>query len=219
VQSFEMVRTGTLFFLALVVALSVHEAAHAAMALLLGDSTAQEEGRLSLNPLRHMDPLGSLMLLWMAFQGVGVGWARPVPVNPLRLRWLRSGMGLVAFAGPLSNMLQAFLASRLLLVIPVTDVGTGLQLVGDFCFVFAYVNVALALFNLLPVYPLDGLKVFSALLPGYWGRRLDFFALKFGMWPLVLLLLWEWLLPFPGVFQLFFSPVSRWVCRLMQIVP
>jgi len=218
-DSFEMIRVGTLYFVALIVSLGVHEASHALMAYLLGDTTARDEGRLSLNPMRHLDPLGTVMMLWMSFQGVGVGWARPVPVNPLRLRWKNRGLGLVALAGPASNLVQAYIAGRVLGFFPVEGAPALVVLLGDFCFAYAMVNVGLAAFNLLPVYPLDGQKVLSALLPGYLGRRLDFFALRFGMWPLVILLLWEWFLPIPGPFGLLMGPFVRFLWALMQIGP
>lgn len=218
-DSFEMIRVGTLYFIALIVSLGVHEASHALMAYLLGDTTARDEGRLSLNPMRHLDPLGTVMMLWMSFQGVGVGWARPVPVNPLRLRWKNRGLGLVALAGPASNLVQAYIAGRILGLFPVEGAHSLVVLLGDFCFAYAMVNVGLAAFNLLPVYPLDGQKVLSALLPGYLGRRLDFFALRFGMWPLVILLLWEWFLPIPGPFGLLMGPFVRFLWTLMQIGP
>jgi Zn-dependent protease len=83
-MSNEVLRSGTLFFIALILALSIHEAAHAFAALWMGDTTAKDRGRLTLNPVAHLDPLGTMLLLFLAFQNMGIGWAKPVPVDPTR---------------------------------------------------------------------------------------------------------------------------------------
>lgn len=155
----------------LLVAFTFHEASHALIAYRLGDMTAKRMGRLSLNPLAHLDPLGTIMILVSGF-----GWGKPVPVNPYNLRKPggRLGMGLVAAAGPLSNLLAAYVfavplklgllpASQMLMssvVIP----SLGLVL-----YTIVVLNVFLAVFNLLPIAPLDGFKVALGLLPPRWA--------------------------------------------------
>ncbi len=136
----------------LLIAFPVHEFSHAFVAYRLGDDTAARQGRLTLNPLRHLDPLGSLLLL-VSF----IGWAKPVPVAPWRLRYgPRVGNALVAAAGPASNLLMAAAVAvlwRLGLLRGAPD--SVLQFVG----VFMTINVALCLFNLIPLAPLDGFSV------------------------------------------------------------
>lgn len=144
----------------LLFALPVHEFAHAFVAYRLGDDTAARQGRLSLNPLRHLDPMGSLMILFAGF-----GWAKPVPVSPWRLRnGSRTGYALVSAAGPLSNLLMA----GLIVVLWRTGLLDGAPaLVLDFAWVFMSINVALCLFNLIPLVPLDG----SGILGGIVGAQ------------------------------------------------
>lgn len=149
----------------LVVALSIHEWAHAWSATELGDDTARLMGRLTLNPLAHLDPIGSLLLLVAGF-----GWAKPVPVNPYRLRPSpHIGLALVAAAGPFSNLVLALLAA-----IPFR---LGLFTVNNFVvellIQFIFTNVGLMLFNLLPIAPLDGSKILRGFAPRAWDRWLN----------------------------------------------
>jgi Zn-dependent protease len=144
----------------LVVALTVHEFAHAWTADQLGDDTPRMNGRLTLNPLAHLDPLGSLMLIIAGF-----GWARPVLVNPYQLqRRTPAGMMLVAIAGPFSNLVLAILAA-----VPfragVLSFGGGSAFAAELLAQFIFINLILLFFNLIPVYPLDGEKVADYLLP------------------------------------------------------
>lgn len=154
--------------IALIVALDVHEFSHAWMADQLGDPTARYMGRLTLNPLAHMDPLGTLMILLASF-----GWGKPVPVNPYNLRHgARYGMALVSFAGPLAN-----LATAALFAIPVRLGAVAPNLFnrgvyptpGQLVATIIWLNVTLAIFNLIPIAPLDGFKVVVGLLPYRWA--------------------------------------------------
>ena len=139
-------------------ALSFHEFAHAWMASKCGDNTAAKMGRLTLNPMAHLDVMGSLMILF-----VGFGWAKPVPVDSRNLKDPRKDMMKVAAAGPLSNLLLAMLAGMAWRLLGATN----LLLDTNFpvlIFYFTQINIALAVFNLIPVSPLDGSQIFSGYL-------------------------------------------------------
>lgn len=155
----------------LVIALSVHEFAHAKVADTFGDNTPRMHGRLTLNPLAHLDPFGSLMMVFAGF-----GWAKPVPVNPYALG-MRSPAAymLVSLAGPLSNLLLAILAAiplRLGLLDPYFG-GQLDQLLFGFLSQFILLNLVLTFFNLIPLAPLDGDKIASYFFPPSWARTLD----------------------------------------------
>ena len=150
----------------------VHEWAHAWSADQLGDDTPRWQGRLSLNPMAHLDILGSIMLLLTGF-----GWAKPVPVSPHRMRTSpRAGMALTALAGPASNLLVAMLCAVPFRLgwLSTADIFTGAGLVWPELLLWriAEVSLGLALFNLLPLFPLDGEKVLAGVVPRDWGDRL-----------------------------------------------
>lgn len=143
--------------------LPLHEFAHGWVAKKCGDDTAELSGRLSLNPITHMDPFGSILLLLTGF-----GWAKPVPINPNRMRHPRSGIVWTSLAGPFSNLLAAFVGIILLqVVVPIYYMYNNTLLGGIQLFLqgFSLVNISLALFNLIPIPPLDGSKVLMMLLP------------------------------------------------------
>jgi Zn-dependent protease len=164
------------FLLALVLSLSIHEFSHAWAAYELGDPTAKNLGRLTLNPISHLDPIGALMILFMAISGWGIGWGKPVPVNPYNLRVNpRVGMGLTAGAGPFSNLVLAALSAiplRLSLNLP--------PALSGFLWTMVFTNVSLAVFNMIPLPPLDGFSVIQGIIGTFrtqwayeWGNRLD----------------------------------------------
>ena len=139
----------------LMFSLSFHEFSHGYMAYRLGDNTAARNGRLTLNPLAHLDPIGSLMILF-----VGFGWAKPVPVNPVNFSNPRVDMIKVAIAGPASNLILAFISGTLIRL----NGHTGLLNNSTFISVlelFTWINIALAVFNMLPIAPLDGSQIFG----------------------------------------------------------
>ena len=143
-------------------AVTLHEVAHGYMAYRLGDPTAYNEGRLSLNPLKHLDPLGVV-----AFFLVHIGWAKPVPVNPAYFRNPRKDMLMVALAGPVTNLLLAFCSVILLRLLDILSFLPDLvwQPLEGIFYYSVYINVALAVFNLFPIPPLDGSKVLMGVLP------------------------------------------------------
>jgi Zn-dependent protease len=189
----ELVRLLALDLLVMVLSLSVHECAHAWVAYRLGDDTAQREGRLSLSPATHIDPLGTLLIPALSiFMGSAfgfIGWARPCPVEPRRFRRsisMRRGMALVAAAGPLSNLVLALIALGLFALCKRSDVGLWdaegrTSGIAAFLVTMFHVNVGLMVFNFLPIPPLDG----SRLLP----KSMDEFQARIAPYSIVLLLL------------------------------
>ena len=170
---------------ALVFSLSFHEFAHAWMAYRLGDNTAARMGRLTLNPMSHLDPIGSLALLLMGF-----GWAKPVPVDARYLENPRRDMVKVAAAGPISNIILAIIAALVLRLLFDSDFLS--NSVKTFFIIFMQINITLAVFNLLPVPPLDGSQILSPFLEKQfgpdivwkmqaYGPRVLFFIILFSM--------------------------------------
>lgn len=162
-----------LWFAALVVAVIVHEISHGVVALWFGDDTAWRAGRITLNPVPHIDPFGSLIIPALgALTGVPViGWAKPVPVNPARLRNSRRDMLYVSLAGPATNlsmMVIAAVATRALIADDFVGTVADLPLAARVAFVFAFVNLFLGVFNLLPIPPLDGSAMLERALPRRW---------------------------------------------------
>jgi Zn-dependent protease len=157
--------------------LSIHEYAHARVARAQGDYTAEQLGRVTLNPIYHIDPIGTIILPFMLllFSGgrVAFGWAKPVPVNLLNFRNPRRGLLLVSLAGPASNIALAFVCGTVLRLIGTTP-GTGLVLSFQLILVSATIlNLYLAFFNLIPIPPLDGSGVLSAILPTESARKYE----------------------------------------------
>ena len=161
-----------LTFPVVLISLVIHELAHGWVAKKLGDPTAKYMGRLTLNPLSHLDPIGTVSMLLF-----GIGWAKPVPIDPRYFKKPKKGMALVGLAGPVSNLIIAFTASLLRRVtvaiyayaLPQSAINpTSLRaftIIYSFFYIFEILNISLAVFNLIPVPPFDGSRVFYFLLP------------------------------------------------------
>lgn len=173
------------WLLAFAIAIAVHEAAHAWMADRLGDPTARLEGRLSLNPLVHYDPIGTtLLFILVIMRAIGIpvipfGWAKPVRFDPFNLRNPRRDTALISLAGPLANLsLACLLAIALRLTFfPFSPFSWFNQVALPIIFL----NVALAIFNLIPVHPLDGGKILVGLLPSKQARQAEIFLNQYGI--------------------------------------
>ncbi len=194
------------FIIAILTALTVHEWAHAFVADRLGDHTARDEGRLTLNPIAHLDPLGTMMFLLVRF-----GWGKPVPVNPRHFKNIRRDTALVSLAGPFSNLILAILAFIALAFIApqVMNIGTGEDLLfthgfGDRVHAFVaqtlanllFINLGLMAFNLIPIAPLDGSKILESFIPYRYEAVYDRFMDR-GPMILIGLLIAERALGFP----------------------
>lgn len=144
----------------LILAISIHEFSHALAADRLGDPTPKLAGRLTLNPSAHLDPIGTLLLLFAGF-----GWGRPVPFDPFNLRNPKKDAAIISFAGPFSNLIMAFTCAVILRFAVNLSFVFLTSFISDILSLFIYFNVLLAIFNLIPIHPLDGFKVVAGLLP------------------------------------------------------
>lgn len=182
----------------------IHEVAHGYAALSLGDPTAKYEGRLTLNPLYHLDPVGSILVPLIGYFAGGfiVGWAKPVPFNPYNLRNQKWGEALVAVAGPLSNIALALIFGLLIRFAGPSLGAAFLSLAG---FV-VMINITLAIFNLVPIPPLDGSKILFAFLPYKWQSLRHSFE-RYGLILVFIFIffLWQIMSPLVGFFFSLFT--------------
>ncbi len=204
-----------------ILAISIHEAAHAWAAWRLGDPTAVMQGRLTLNPKAHLDPFGTIMFIISALTGFGFGWAKPVPVNPYYLRNPNRDMALVAVAGPGSNVLQAFFWTAVLAffvslfnLLP-SALRYAMDPIFEFlarvCFAGVFVNLGLAAFNMIPLPPLDGSRILRLFLPDHLRWRFDTLEMTGLGLILLIVLLWT------GVLSFVWKPaflLGRWLIEL-----
>lgn len=187
----------------IIIASSVHEYAHALTAFKLGDPTAKAEGRLTLNPLKHIDPIGAISMVLFRF-----GWSKPVPIQEYNFERRELYTGLTAIAGPISNILLALLTA----FVHLFTKDSGLVLVEYLLYIFATINIALAVFNLLPFPPLDGHKIVRAILPKslrYYWEQLERFSI------IILLLILLPISPLSSITRSFISTSLDTALRLL----
>lgn len=185
----------------IVVASTVHEYAHAYTAFRLGDATAKAEGRLTLNPLKHIDPVGAIFMVLFRF-----GWSKPVPINEYNFEKREFHTALVALAGPLSNFALAILTALLYKIFNTNE------LVVFLLYNFATINIALAVFNLLPIPPLDGHKIVRAILP----KKLRYYWELLEKYSIILILLI--ILPFSPLSKLLFTFIQSALSGVLSIL-
>lgn len=182
----------------LVLAISIHEYAHAVAADRLGDPTPRSQGRLTLDPRAHLDPLGTLALLFLGF-----GWGRPVMFDPYNLRSPRRDSALIAIAGPISNLLLALVLSLIIRFTPTP------ALLDSIFYILISMNITLAIFNLVPIFPLDGEKILGGLLPSELYQEYAMIMRQYGTIILILMLL-----PIAGRV----SPISALISPIISFV-
>ncbi len=186
------------FIISLLISLTIHELAHAYTSFILGDSTAKLDGRISLNPLHHIDPYGFLAILI-----VGFGWAKPVMMNPYNFKNYRDGIFFTALAGPVSNIVQAIIGALLLnFNFPV--------IVTEFIQVFVLINIILASFNILPIPPLDGYKVFSRILSDKLYFQAEYYERRYGFIILMVFLI-------SGLLRTIWFPVYNFLLNFLNL--
>lgn len=205
-------------FLAIIVILSrcfvvfccmpIHELAHALVANKLGDDTAKLKGRISINPFAHLDLIGTIMIFLF-----GIGYAKPVPVNPARLKKPRRDMALISLAGPVSNLLMGFVYSFFSCGLMALNKGdnVGLYAVQLFFDFAVSVNVSLAVFNLFPIPPLDGSKIFESILPD----KIYFKILQYERYIMIGLMI----LLFTGALSTPISYISNFMTNIISFIP
>jgi Zn-dependent protease len=176
---------------------SIHEYSHAQAAYFLGDPTAKLQGRLTINPLAHFDPVGTLLIFI-----IGIGWGKPVPFNPYNLRNQKWGPALVGLAGPASNFLMA-----LIIGLPLRFLGLSNPFLVSFFSVFVWINLILGIFNLLPIPPLDGSHILLAALPPSMDK-IKMFLLGSGFFLIILAILFMVFIGFPYICQPLFQLIT-----------
>jgi Zn-dependent protease len=207
-----LIQVATVILIMLLVAFPVHEFAHALAATQLGDSTPRLMGRLTLDPRAHFDPAGATILAVSMLVGVGIGWAKPTPYNPMNLQGGRWGEAIIAVAGPISNFILAIAAALPLRYIHATDMSV--PFLEGVLTIFVSINLLLMVFNLIPIPPLDGSKVLYAFLDPRTAWQVRATLEQYGL----LILLAAMFLPIFGgqtligvVFNEVFDPLIRFV--------
>lgn len=193
------------FFAAIVLAIAIHEFSHAYAAYKLGDSTPEREGRLTINPIKHLDLVGTILLLF-----IGFGWGKPVRFNPYNLKNQKWGPAIIAIAGPISNLILTVIFGLGFRFIQAQSGlnGTGLE---EFLIYGFVLNVVLMVFNLIPVPPLDGSKILFAVVPGM-KEESKLKLERYGPFFLLILLVFG-----GGIFSAVFGVVLQWFAALLGV--
>ncbi len=202
---------------AILLCLTVHETCHGAAAYALGDDTAKRQGRLTLDPMAHLDPAGFFCMLIFGF-----GWARPVPVdvsNLTRVKNRRTGMALVALAGPLSNLVLAFLCYLVAIPLMVTMRTDNMFLYAVTLFLTytASLSIGLGVFNLIPIYPLDGSRILDAILPFQLQNRMHSFVRRYQSIIMLLVIFIVWRGGLSGLIGVFGHGIQNMAYRLLHL--
>ena len=199
-----------LYIIVILISLSVHELFHGYVAYRCGDATARNLGRLTLNPLHHLDPLGTIMMLVFGF-----GYAKPVPINPRNFNHYKRDLCFVSFAGPLSNFCLAVIATFVYVLsmrfLPYNTVSLYWMI---FCMYFMSANISLAIFNLLPIPPLDGSRILSAVLPG----KIAYYYLRYEQYIMIIVLLLLWLGAFDGLLSFLSNGLLNFVFKAVSFI-
>lgn len=198
-----------MYLVALVIAITVHEFAHAYAADQLGDPTPRLQGRLTLNPLAHLDPLGTLMLFLVRF-----GWGKPVQFDPYNLRQPQRDAAIISIAGPIANMIIAIIAAVGLRIITTFLISSYAMvgIVGSLLQTIILLNVVLAVFNLVPIHPLDGFKIVGGLLPK--EKAAEWYSLERYGYIFLFLLLFPILTPTAPI-QMIISPIINSLLKIL----
>lgn len=208
--------------LVILISLSFHEFSHAFISYRLGDPTAKYQGRLTLNPVRHLDPLGTIMMVASMIGGAGIGWAKPVPINPMYYKNRKTGTMLVSVAGPLSNLLLSFVFIFPMLFInsrfdinalDSSDINIIIFTVSR---MFVLTNISLAVFNLLPVPPLDGSKILSGILPTKQYYKFMQYENYIGIAFILFIFVFPGILR--GIFNAITIPISNFMLKIAIII-
>jgi len=194
--------------LILIVAITIHEFAHALATDRCGDPTPRSQGRLTLNPIDHLDPMGTLLMAVSTLTGFGLGWGRPVQYNPFNLKHPRWDQLKIAIWGPISNILQALVFAGLIRLDEQTNWLGANDAAWHLLNMAVYVNLTLAFFNMIPIPPLDGSKIFSSILPLAGAQNYDRMMTQWG-------LLLFMALVFTGVTSYVIGPPTNYVYHLL----
>ncbi|MBU0732359.1 site-2 protease family protein [Patescibacteria group bacterium] len=199
----------TIFFiwiLAVIFGITIHEFSHVLSAYWQGDNTGQAMGRLTLNPLKHLDPIGTVMIMF-----IGFGWGKPAPYNPYNLKYKKWGPALVSIAGPASNVISLLVFGIILKLIITYSSLPADNLLIIFLFSLIQMNLILALFNLLPIPPLDGSKVLFTLIPVKHSNAIMFME-RYGMWMLLVVLIFG-----SSYLFAFYSVIYNWIIDVLVL--
>ena len=184
--------------IAVILAITLHEMAHGYVSYWLGDNTAKSLGRLSINPLKHIDWIGAFCLLVFGF-----GWAKPVPIDYRKYKNGKAGIFMVSLAGPLTNILLAVLACGFMIIAPI-------EILQDFFYMFSVVNIGLGAFNLIPIPPLDGSKMLAVLLPANTYQKIMQYE-QYGFIVLIILLN-------TGILDPVYNLITQGIINLINVI-